>query len=92
MKANAFIRLKLPSERHLKIVLNALKPEVKKAPTKRSRTILKRQDTSLILKIEAEDTVALRATVNTYLRWIDTLRKVLEVLQNISQQQPNVEN
>ncbi len=92
MKANAFIRLKLPSERHLKIVLNALKPEVKKAPTKRSRTILKRQDTSLILKIEAEDTVALRATVNTYLRWIDTLRNVLEVLQNISKQQPNVEN
>lgn len=88
MKANALVRLKLPSERHLEIVFNALKPEVRKPLTMRFRAILERENTFLLLKIEAGDTVALRAAVNAYLRWINLITNVLEVLQNISWRAP----
>ena len=83
MKANAVLRLKFSSQRHLKIVSKALLPEVRKTPTMRSRAFLEKDDTFLILKIEATDTVALRASVNAYLRWIDSMRNVLGVLEKL---------
>ena len=83
MKANAVLRLKFSSQRHLKIVSKALLPEVRKTPTMRSRAFLEKDDTFLILKIEAKDTVALRASVNAHLRWIDSMRNVLGVLEKL---------
>ncbi len=83
MKANALMRLKFPSEKHLEIVFKALEPEVRKPPTMRSRAILEKEGKFLVLKIEARDTVALRAAVNAYLRWINSMTKVLEVLETL---------
>lgn len=83
MKANAVLRLKFPSQRHLEIIFEALVPEVREPPTMRSRAFLEKEDTILILKIEASDTVALRAAVNAYLRWIDSIRNVLGVLEKL---------
>jgi len=83
MKANAVLRLKFPSHRQLEIVSKALLPEVRKALTMRSRAFLEKDGTFLILKIEAKDTVALRASVNAYLRWIDSIRNVLGVLEKL---------
>ena len=83
MKANAVLRLKFPSQRNLEIIFKALVPEVRKTPTMRSRAFLEKEDSILILKIEANDTVALRATVNAYLRWIDSMRNVLGVLEKL---------
>ena len=80
MKANAVMRLKFPSERHLKIVFEALQPEVRKPLTMRSRAKLEKENTFLILKIEAKDTVALRAAVNAYLRWISSIYDCLLTL------------
>ena len=84
MKAKAILRLKFPSERHLEIVFSALKPEVDKPATLRSKAVLEKEGTFLILKVEAKDTVALRAALNAYLRWINSASNVLEVLKNIS--------
>ncbi|MGC9345406.1 MAG: KEOPS complex subunit Pcc1 [Candidatus Bathyarchaeales archaeon] len=81
MKANAHVRLKFPSERHLKIVFEALQPEARRHPTMRSRAKLEKENMFLTLNVEAKDTVALRATLNAYLRWINSMSKVLEVLQ-----------
>lgn len=83
MKANAVLRLKFPSQRHLEIVFKALVPEVRKTPTMRSRAFLEKDDTFLVLKIEANDTVALRAAVNAYLRWIESIGNVLGVLEKL---------
>jgi len=83
MKANAVLRLKFPSQRHLEIIFKALLPEVRKPPTMRSRAFLEKEDTFLILKIEAKDTVALRAAVNAYLRWIDSIINTLGVLEKL---------
>lgn len=81
MKANALMRLKFPSEKYLEIVFKALEPEVRKPPTMRSQTILEKEGNFLVLRIEAKDTVALRAAVNAYLRWINSMTKVLDVLE-----------
>jgi KEOPS complex subunit Pcc1 len=83
MKANAVLRLKFPSQRRLEIIFKALEPEVRKTPSMRSRAFLEKEDTFLILKIEANDTVALRAAVNAYLRWIESMRNVLGVLEKL---------
>lgn len=80
MKANALVRLRFPSKRHLEIISEALEPEVRKSLTMRSRAILEKENDVLILKIEATDTVALRATVNAYLRWISTVYDCLLML------------
>jgi tRNA threonylcarbamoyladenosine modification (KEOPS) complex Pcc1 subunit len=80
MKAKAVVRLKFPSEKQLEIVFKALEPEVKKPTTMRSRTRLKKDDALLVLNVEARDTVALRAALNAYLRWINSILSVLEVL------------
>ncbi|MCE7738440.1 MAG: hypothetical protein KAU62_05130 [Candidatus Heimdallarchaeota archaeon] len=37
----------------------------------RSAVTIKKQDSTLILKINAKDSVSARATVNSYLKWID---------------------
>jgi len=81
MKAKAVVRLKFPSEKQLEIVFKALEPEVKKSTTMRSRTTLKKDGGLLVLNVEARDTVALRAALNAYLRWINSILSVLEVLE-----------
>ena len=78
---SAIIRLKFPSKKSLEIIFKALKPEVDKPATIRSKAKLKRKDGFLVLKVEAGDTVALRATLNAYLRWISSALNVLEVLE-----------
>jgi KEOPS complex subunit Pcc1 len=84
MKAKAVVRLKFPSEKHSGIIYRALMPEIEKPATVRSRADLKKIRDFLILKIDAGDTVALRATLNAYLRWIKSMLGVLEVLENVS--------
>lgn len=82
MKAKATVRLKFASEKHLEVVLKALEPEVKKTVTTRSRAVLNVDGEFLVLGVEAKDTVALRAAVNAYLKWISSTVNVLEVLES----------
>jgi len=81
MKATATVRLKIPSEKRLETVFNSLKPEVTNAATTRSRAVLEKKEEFLILKIEAKDTVALRAALNAYLRWINSIFNVLGIIE-----------
>jgi tRNA threonylcarbamoyladenosine modification (KEOPS) complex Pcc1 subunit len=59
-------------------------PEINKPVTRRVNAILEKEGAFLILKVEAKDTVALRATLNAYLRWVDTTANVIEVLEQAS--------
>ena len=81
MKAKAVARLKFSSEKQLKTTLHSLKPETKRPATKRSQTSVAGEGKFLTLRFEAQDTVALRSSLNTYLRWIDSLLNVFEVLE-----------
>jgi KEOPS complex subunit Pcc1 len=84
VKAKATVRLKFSSEKRLEMVTRALLPETEKPVTSRSKVSLEKDDAFLVLRVEASDTVALRAALNAYLRWINSAAKVLETLENIS--------
>ena len=81
MKARATVRLQFSSEKHLTTLIEALAPEANAPVTRRAKAILEKEGTFLLLKVEADDTVALRATLNAYLRWIGSTVKVLEVIE-----------
>jgi len=87
MKARATVRLKLSSKRKLRTILRSLEPEVN-SPTARSQASLADEDSCLILKIEAKDTVALRAALNAYLRWINSILNVFQTLER--EEEPDV--
>jgi tRNA threonylcarbamoyladenosine modification (KEOPS) complex Pcc1 subunit len=84
MKAKATIRLWLSSEKQLTTLLDALAPEANRPVNVRAKAILERDGNFLVLKVEAKDTVALRAALNAYLRWIGSAVKVLETVDHAS--------
>jgi tRNA threonylcarbamoyladenosine modification (KEOPS) complex Pcc1 subunit len=84
MKAKATIRLKFPSEKHLKTVSGALLPEINRPVSTRANVTLEQDGAFLVLKVEAESTVALRATLNAYLRWIASVTNVIGALEKAS--------
>jgi KEOPS complex subunit Pcc1 len=65
-------------------VLQALKPETKDCPTLRSTVELKGRKNHLQLLFEAEDTTALRASINSYLRWISSTESILKTINTLS--------
>ncbi len=83
MKRTVVIRLELPSQRFLKILLKALSPETKKPVTSRSKVSIEGEKKTLVIRIEAKDTSALRATMNSYLRWVTLVKDTYEVAANI---------
>lgn len=84
MKAKATVRLRLSSQKHLTTLLEALAPEAKSPVSLRTKTVLEREGDFAVLKVEANDTTALRAALNAYLRWIGSTMNVLEVIERVS--------
>jgi tRNA threonylcarbamoyladenosine modification (KEOPS) complex Pcc1 subunit len=80
-KAKATVRLKLASGKQLKTLLNSLMPETKALVTRRANVKLEKDGLFLLLTVEAEDTIALRSTLNAYLRWIGSTINVIEIIR-----------
>lgn len=79
MKATATICLPIKTEKQMTALVNALTPEVTKQVGVRSKVTVATEGLGLVLNFEAEDTVALRAALNAYLRWINSMMNVLDV-------------
>ena len=56
-----------------KIVLFSLLPEVSRAPVPKTQVNISETNVGILLTIEAENTNALRAALNSYLRWLDCI-------------------
>ena len=82
MKAKGLIRIDFRTERQLETAFSALFPETATSVLTRSKLYLEKDGTHLVLKVEASDTIALRAALNAYLRWINSLKNVLLLLEN----------
>ena len=81
--AKAAVRLKFASQKHVSAILNALTPEAKAPPTRRANVRLEKDGLFLNLTVEAEDTVALRAALNAYLRWINSTVNVIDAVEHV---------
>lgn len=81
MKAKATVRLPFHSRKQLTAVVSALAPEIDRQIGVRSKAALSTEELNLVLSVDAEDTVALRAALNAYLRWINSALNVLETVK-----------
>jgi tRNA threonylcarbamoyladenosine modification (KEOPS) complex Pcc1 subunit len=80
MRARATLRVRVQPEEKLETILTSLEPEVKN-PTSRSEASLTKKGDCIVIKVQAKDTVALRAALNAYLRWINTILNVFSMLE-----------
>ena len=76
----AEIKLEIDSKL-LNTVLTALEPELDTALSNRSFTNIKVKGNQIILHMEASDTTALRASLNSYLRWIQGIQRIIESIE-----------
>ncbi len=79
---NADVRLEFSSGKQLEAVIAALSPEISTPLPSRAKVELKRTRTSLILLVEAKDTVALRSALNAILRLVSSIARVMRVLES----------
>jgi tRNA threonylcarbamoyladenosine modification (KEOPS) complex Pcc1 subunit len=82
IKANATVRLKFRSEKQLTTLLDALTPEANAPVTRRAKVKLEKDGLFLNLNVESEDTVALRSTLNAYLRWVSSTVNVMDLIEH----------
>lgn len=71
-------KMKLPKEL-ASIIGDALLPEVERPTSDRSRVSVETGIDVVKISIEASDISALRAALNSYLRWIESILDVVEV-------------
>jgi tRNA threonylcarbamoyladenosine modification (KEOPS) complex Pcc1 subunit len=79
-KAEAEVTLKV-SEETADMLLIALRPEANTPSSDRTQTILEKSFNNVIIHVKARDTVALRACLNSYLRWI---QGIVDMVNRIS--------
>jgi tRNA threonylcarbamoyladenosine modification (KEOPS) complex Pcc1 subunit len=78
--AKTIVRLKFSSEKQVSTILEALTPEANAPVTRRASVKLQKDGLFLVLTVEADDTVALRATLNAYLRWVHSTVNVIQAI------------
>ncbi len=84
-KAEAEVEILLPTMERGRIIVEALRPEVENPPADRSRAeVALKEGGRVILHISATDTSALRAALNSYLRWIGAITKALDLFEGLS--------
>ncbi len=66
----AEFKIKFESEDDAELVLKAIAPELTTSPSERSSINTSLDGETLKLEIYAKDTPSLRASINSYLRWI----------------------
>jgi len=82
MEISVIIKIKIPDKKVLESTLSALLPETIQPPTERSKSYIERKNQTLIIQIVANDLTSIRASVNSYLKWLVSISKSLEVIQN----------
>lgn len=78
-RASAKIELTFESAQKAEAVRRALKPEEKLPASARCRTKIRRRKNVLCMEVDAGDTTALRAALNSFLRWAMVARDVTEI-------------
>jgi len=81
-KASATVRMDFGDSREAEAVRQALAPEELLPQSTRSRASVKRRENALFLRVDAEDTAALRAALNSFIRWAIVARDMLEPRRN----------
>ena len=77
-QANAALKFTFRSVREAEAVQQALMPEEALPASTRCEVCMRRRKNVLCLWVEAGDTAALRAALNSFIRWIIVARDMVE--------------
>ena len=77
--AKAELALTFDSDQKAEAVYNAILPEVNTGPADRAKVLLHLDKNTLGIDIKAADSASLRASVNSYSRWINMAQSLTEV-------------
>ncbi|RLE66887.1 MAG: hypothetical protein DRJ38_00625 [Thermoprotei archaeon] len=80
MKVRGRIVLTIANPQTIDIIYASLIPETQDQPSYRSKSSIEKLPGRIVLAIEARDLVSFRAAVNSYLRLISVLIRVLSEL------------
>ena len=80
-KSLAKIQIRFKTEKQAESIFKALKPESKKSTATRSEVEILKRKKDILLIIRAKDTVALRAALNTHLRFLKAWKKVIKIIE-----------
>ncbi len=78
-QANSVIKIPFQDKRTAEIVRDSLKPEELLPKSARAEVDLATRENILSLDIEARDTAALRATINSFIRWAAVARDMTKI-------------
>ncbi len=73
------LELEFASREDAEIVLRSIEPEIRESPSERTITKIECQRNILKITITARDTPSLRASLNSYLRWVMLSKQILEL-------------
>jgi tRNA threonylcarbamoyladenosine modification (KEOPS) complex Pcc1 subunit len=77
-RAIAEVEITFEKEKEAKAVHNSLKPEEVLPDSARCRVVIIRRKNVLCIEIDAKDTAALRAALNSFLRWTMVARDAIK--------------
>lgn len=77
-RAKATVTFNFSSAREAEAVRQALGPEEALPSSSRCNAGIRRRENALILEVDAEDTAALRAALNSFVRWAIVARDMLQ--------------
>ncbi len=76
----AIIQINTSSDKIAKTIHRSLIPEIQTSNLKELRVQVKRIENLLIFHFKSNNTATLRALINSYLRWVITLKKSINVI------------
>ena len=77
---SAIIKIEL-NDKLLGVIETALVPEAETPSSDRSKTEIMIEENYLVIVTRASDTTALRASLNSYLRWVDGIQNIVEIIE-----------
>lgn len=79
------LEIEFENSRKAQIILKSLKPEIVGSPSDRTSVKMKVFDRYLKITIHSLDSASLRASVNSYLRWLKLSDEILNLKTNTFQ-------
>lgn len=71
--------IELEDSDEARIIYNSIRPEISYTRNERSTTEIELDNNIIVIKILSKDVVSLRASINSYVRWIKLSSEILKI-------------
>lgn len=83
LEALATVQINLKSSAMVRVLSQALRPETRVPLTSKSKVKIKVEDKNIVFQFETVDTSSLRASISSYLRWVQNIQDVYNVVEGL---------